>query len=374
MKVNAIIRLLVMILTAGRAHVTICSSLHGNDTDMLSLLEFKKTITLDPHQALMSWNDSTHYCNWEGVHCRLKNPRRVISLDLSYQGLVGQISPSLGNLTILKYLALSDNAFTAEIPPFLGHLRHLRYLFLSNNTLQGRIPSFASCSSLEALLLNGNHLVGQIPVNWSPRLQSLDFSANNLTGTIHASFANLSMLIEFRCTNNKIEGDIPNTFAKFHSLQFLYIGNNLLSGRFPQAILNLSTLAEVSLTSNSFSGQVPPSLGNYLPNLELLFLAINLFQGNIPPPLTNASKLHHVDISENNFTGVVPVSIGKLSKLSTLNLEVNKLIAHSKQDWVFMNSLANCTELRVILIYANRFEGQIPASIGNLSVQLQALH
>ncbi|KAM0883912.1 hypothetical protein ACQ4PT_031337 [Festuca glaucescens] len=361
-------------LTAGRVHVTTCSSLHANDTDMRPLLDFKKAISLDPHQALVSWNDSTHFCKWEGVHCRMKNPRRVITLDLSYQGLVGEISPSLGNLTFLKYLILSDNSFTAEIPPFLGNLRHLRYLSLSNNSLQGRVPSFANCSSLEGLLLNGNHLVGQIPVNWPPRLLSLHVSFNNLTGTIPTSLANLTMLIEFRCMANKIEGTIPNEFAKFRRLQFLNAGGNLLAGRFPLAILNLSTLIEVGLTANSFSGEVPPNLGNYLLNLEVLFLGINFFQGNIPPSLTNASKLYRVDIPENNFTGVVPGSIGKLRKLSMLNLELNKLRAYSKQDWVFMSSLANCTKLQIFSIEGNHLEGKVPSSLGNLSVQLKALY
>uniref|UniRef100_A0ACD5X3L3 Uncharacterized protein n=1 Tax=Avena sativa TaxID=4498 RepID=A0ACD5X3L3_AVESA len=373
MKVSAIIRSLVMILAAICAHVTICSSLQRNETDMLTLLEFKKTISLDPHQALVSWNDSTHYCGWEGVHCRMKNPRRVTSLDLSYQGLVGQISPSLGNLTFLKYLILSDNRFTAEIPPFLGHLSHLRCLILSNNTLRGSIPSFANCSNLEVLLLNGNSLAGKLPINWPPNLQSLGLSANNITGTIPASLSNLTMMLEIRCMDNKIEGDIPNEFAKFGSLQFLNVAKNLLAGRFPHAILNLSTLAEVSLTSNSFSGEVPPNLGNYLPNLELLYLANNLFQGNIPSSLTNASKLHRVDMSENNFTGVVPGSIGKLRKLSWLNLELNKLKAHSKQDWVFMNSLANCTELRSFSISGNQLEGQVPSSLGGVPEWLGCL-
>lgn len=116
MKVDTTINLLVMVLMAARAYVITCSSLFGNETDMLSLLEFKNAISADPQQALMSWNESTHICNWEGVRCRMKNPHRVTTLDLEHQGLVGQISPSLANLTFLKTLILSDNSFTD--PPF----------------------------------------------------------------------------------------------------------------------------------------------------------------------------------------------------------------------------------------------------------------
>jgi hypothetical protein len=55
-------------------------------------------------------------------------------------------------------------------------------------------------------------------------------------------------------------------------------------------------------------------------------------------------------VSNNNFTGVVPCSIGKLAKLKKLNLEMNKLHAHSMQDWEFMISLANCTSLQGLSI------------------------
>lgn len=69
-------------------------------------------------------------------------------LNLANRGLVGQISPSVGNLTFLKHLFLPTNAFTGEIPTSLGNLHHLQTLNLSNNMLQGRIPSLTNCSKL----------------------------------------------------------------------------------------------------------------------------------------------------------------------------------------------------------------------------------
>ncbi|PNT64100.1 hypothetical protein BRADI_4g24436v3 [Brachypodium distachyon] len=361
MKVDTTINLLVMVLMAARAYGITCSSLFGNETDMLSLLEFKNAISADPQQALMSWNESTHICNWEGVRCRMKNPHRVTSLDLEHQGLVGQISPSLANLTFLKTLILLDNSFTD--PPFP-----------CNNTLQGGIPSFSNCSSLKVLLLNGNHLAGQIPIGWPSKLEDMNLSANNLTGILPASLANLTMLNDFRCLFNNIKGVIPNEFAKFRRLHIFYVGINRLSGRFPQAMLNLSTLVDLSLTQNSFTGEVPSDIGNYLPKLQRLFLASNFFQWHIPPSLVNASKLSQIDISRNNFTGVMPDSIGKLSKLYWLNLELNKLEAHENQDWEFMHSLASCSHLRVFSLNGNVFKGHVPSSLGNLSVKLETLN
>uniref|UniRef100_A0A453HLL9 Protein kinase domain-containing protein n=1 Tax=Aegilops tauschii subsp. strangulata TaxID=200361 RepID=A0A453HLL9_AEGTS len=82
MKITTIMQFILGLIVCN-GHVIICGSLYGNETDQLSLLEFKDAITLDPKQSLMSWNDSTHSCSWEGVHCRMKNPYRVTSLNLT---------------------------------------------------------------------------------------------------------------------------------------------------------------------------------------------------------------------------------------------------------------------------------------------------
>ena len=152
MKAAAIGRFL-LVLMAWSVYVVTCSSKNttpGNKTDRLSLLEFKNSISLDPQQALASWNDSTHFCNWEGVSCRTMS-NHVTNLDLGNRGLVGQISPSLGNLTFLKHLSLATNRFSGQIPAALGQLHRLQTLYLSNNTLHGVIPTFQNCSSLQKL-------------------------------------------------------------------------------------------------------------------------------------------------------------------------------------------------------------------------------
>jgi Leucine-rich repeat (LRR) protein len=287
---------------------------------------------------------------------------------------VGKISPSLGNLTFLRNLSLATNRFTGDIPASLGHLQQLQYLFLSNNTLQGTIPSFANCSSLAVLWLHRNGLVGRFPSELPPGLRQLQISVNDLSGTIPASLANITMLNVISCVYNQFEGSLPDEFAKLQNLQILYLGANQLSGRFPRAIMNLSALTNLSLGLNQFHGEVPPDLGKKLRNLLLLELPVNFFQGQIPPSLTNASNLYYIEISRNNFSGVVPSTIGRLNKLEMLNLEYNQLQAESKPDWEFLDSLANCTELIDFSMTGNLLKGQVPASVGNLTNQLQYLY
>ena len=136
--------------------------------------------------------------------CTATIPRRVASIRLERRGLVGQISPSLGNLTFLRNLSLATNRFSGEIPPSLGHLQRLKYLFLSNNTLQGRIPSFTNCSSLRVLWLHRNGLVGPFPTELPPGLRQLQVSVNNLSGAIPASLSNITALTEISCVTEPV--------------------------------------------------------------------------------------------------------------------------------------------------------------------------
>ncbi|XP_037404074.1 receptor kinase-like protein Xa21 [Triticum dicoccoides] len=378
MKVTTLGQLLLLILVTFSAQYVVVigssSSVHGNETDRLSLLGFKDAISLDPQQALMSWNDSTHFCDWEGVVCRVKAPPRVTSLNLTGRGLVGHISPSLGNLTFLQSLALTENTLAGEIPSSLGHMHRLETLHLNRNTLQGRIPSFANCSKLKELDVSVNNLVGQFPGDLPPRLHMLQVSFNNLTGIIPASLGNITTLVFISCAHNRIKGNIPSEFAGLSGLQYLYAGANQLTGRFPQAILNVSTLIGLGLTLNGLSGELPPNLCTSLANLRILTLGGNLFLGHIPSSFTNASNLSVIDLSTNNFTGLVPTTMSKLTKLSMLNLENNQLQAHSREDWEFLDSLGNCTELQILSMSVNFLSGHVPSSLANLSNKLQTLY
>ncbi|EAY80122.1 hypothetical protein OsI_35294 [Oryza sativa Indica Group] len=373
MKVTTASGHLLLVLFASIFHPAV-SSISGNGTDRLALLEFKNAITHDPQKSLMSWNDSNHLCSWEGVSCSSKNPPRVTSIDLSNQNLAGNISPSLGNLTFLKHLSLATNEFTGRIPESLGHLRRLRSLYLSNNTLQGIIPSFANCSDLRVLWLDHNELTGGLPDGLPLGLEELQVSSNTLVGTITPSLGNVTTLRMLRFAFNGIEGGIPGELAALREMEILTIGGNRLSGGFPEPIMNMSVLIRLSLETNRFSGKMPSGIGTSLPNLWRLFIGGNFFQGNLPSSLANASNLVDLDISQNNFVGVVPAFIGKLANLTWLNLEMNQLHARIKQDWDFMDSLTNCTQLQALSMAGNQLEGHLPNSVGNSSVQLQRLY
>ncbi len=55
-----------------------------------------------------NWMDPySNYCGWLGITC--DEMSNVIALELSNNGLSGKLSASIGNLTSLENLDLSDN-------------------------------------------------------------------------------------------------------------------------------------------------------------------------------------------------------------------------------------------------------------------------
>ena len=135
---------------------------HGDNTDMLPLFDFKAA-TNDPTGVLRSWNRSVRHCDWTGVICSSLNSGRVVALRIPGQGLSGEITPSLGNLTFLEIISLRYNGFSGQLPP-LNQLHDLRVLDLKSNSFQGIIPdSIMNCSNLGILDLSRNMLEGPIP-------------------------------------------------------------------------------------------------------------------------------------------------------------------------------------------------------------------
>ncbi|XP_077232663.1 uncharacterized protein LOC143870035 [Tasmannia lanceolata] len=367
-------------------HVTLLSLLFlsvesgtlGNETDRLSLLAFKHEITHDPNGALTSWNNSLHFCHWQGVTCSRRHSQRVIALNLGDQGLVGPMSPHIANLTFLHEINLANNGFSGQLPPEMSGLFRLRSLNLSHNLYEGEIPTnlTAHCPKLTSMTLRYNNFVGGVPNKFHllSQLAYLNLKQNNLTGNIPSSLGNLSSLIHLDLGQNSLEGSIPHELGRLTSLEVLQLSLNNLSGMIPQPIYNLSSISALSLPGNKFHGSIPPDLGRSLPNLARLYMAHNLFTGPIPVSLSNASQLSLLDFGGNRFSGFLPMNLGSLQDLYILSFGENQLGSRGQSnDMIFLTSLTNCSSLKILQLDTNYLSGALPDSIANLSTQLTRL-
>ncbi|KAK2981034.1 hypothetical protein RJ640_005926 [Escallonia rubra] len=355
---------------------TITGTSRANETDRLALLAIKLKIKHDPRGVMSSWNESFHFCRWEGVTCGRRHSRVTI-LDLSSRGLVGSLSPSLGNLTFLRELRLANNSLEGKIPPEIGQLFRLQQLRLDNNSFEGEIPTNLShCSKLQYLALPGNKLVGSIPHELSSllKLTTLVIRDNFFAGNIPPFIGNLTSLQRISATENFFQGAIPDTFGQLRNLTFLTFGSNNLSGTIPPSVYNLSLLVVFSLSFNQFHGSLPPGLGVMLPRLQVFALYQNNLTGPIPVSISNCSRLGSLELGMNNFTGKVGINFGDLQYLYFLTLESNSLGSGKHDELDFIASMSNCSNLETIGLTENQFKGVLPVSVGNFSPHLQYLY
>ncbi|XLS64326.1 hypothetical protein HN51_024300, partial [Arachis hypogaea] len=257
-------------------------------------------LTNGDSNVLPSWNESLHFCEWQGVTCGRRH-KRVSALHLQNQDLGGTLAPSLGNLTFLKKLNLTDLNLYGRIPRQVGRLKRLQILSFRE---VGRLKS------LYALELTRNNLQGEIPmelINCSS-LKKIDLSYNNLTGKVPSWFGSMMQLTMLELGFNNLVGNIPPTLGNLSSLDTLYLAGN--------------NLEELYLDATFFHGNIPSFLGS-LRSLEFLGLSNNSFSGTIPYELEKLTQLNALDLSNNQLYGKVPLG-GIFSNITAISLIGNK--------------------------------------------------
>ncbi|WOG99315.1 hypothetical protein DCAR_0518663 [Daucus carota subsp. sativus] len=367
---------------------------HSLESDRAALMEFKRTISADPHSTLANWNELVDVCNFTGVRCNKKR-HRVHKLVLIDKGLVGLLSPFLLNLTRLQVLQLDGNNLHGSVPDSFSSFSKLILLTLAENNLTGTLPPslFSNCTSLKNVDLSHNLLIGTIPsdIGKCPYLWNLNLYNNQFTGEIPSSLSNLSAMYNLDLEYNHLSGELPGqVMAQLPSLNFLHLSyNNMIShnnntnldpffaalanctrlreielagmglgGSLPSSIGRLSTTVNiVLLQENQIFGSIPPAVGN-LWNLSQLNLTSNLLNGTISPEISRMKNLEQLSLSYNDFTGEIPAALGQLRRLGLLDL------SHNNLSGTIPENLGNLDKLIFLFLNNNNLSGEIPPSLG----------
>ena len=376
-----------------------------------------------PHNA--NWLSDRPISQWQGVTTDYSG--RITWLALSYNRLVGEIPPELGNLANLKKLTLHHNQLRGGIPPKIGNLSNLRELTLNHNQLSGPVPpELGKLGNLEYLDLARNQLTEKLPAELGrlSNLRTLWLSGNQLTGPIPPELGELANLGYLDLTGNQLTGKIPAELGRLSNLRTLRLSGNQLSGTLSRELTNLADLRSFTFYNNpglcapgddefqawlrtvegegsscapdnspedmavlvalynATGGANWANSTNWLSDRPIsdwrgvitdadgrvirLLLRLNYLTGEIPPELGNLANLVYLDLSGSGLTGKIPPELGNLANLVQLDLSFNELTSAIPPE------LGNLSNLRWLALGNNRLTGSIPPELGNLAREVSS--
>jgi len=175
----------------------------------------------------LNWlNEAAPICDWYGVSCEPGDVEdKVVEIDLTDNGIYGEIPFETWRLPYLETLKLKGNAITVLFDG-IENASNLKYLQISETGLT---------------TFEGIH-----------RAPAIEF--------LHA-------------TDNNLPGSFPTDLLRLSNLKELYLNYNEITGKLPQEINTLVYLEELYLLHNQLTGQIPEYVNTFILN----FLSIYLF-------------------------------------------------------------------------------------------------
>lgn len=304
------------------------------------------------------------------------------NLDLSRNNFGGSHLPDVGfeRLSLLTNLNLSGSGLYGQIPISIGYLTSLVSLDLSNylfgdvttyfaNMLVLWEPSFmvlvAKLTNLRELYLDwvdvsasGEEWCGAL-ARHVPHLEILSLDLCRLYGPIHVSLSRVRSLTVINLHSNyRISGAVPDFFADFQNLSVLQLGDCRFDGLFPPRIFELRKLRGLDLSYN-------PNMLVHLPDflngssLEILNIQDTNFSTASPRSFSNLKFLEelHIDGKYKYLTVLPPSSFKSLKKLHLSQLE-----SETPASW----RIGEAQNLTYLEISSSNFSGRTPSWIGNL--------
>ena len=340
------------------------------------------------------WLETPALDEWYGVTADALG--RLLTLDLSRNGLAGQLPGNLSELAHMTELRIAQNTdLSGRLPLSLADLS-LRALHYAGTELcapvgtsfrdwLSAIPSHegtaAECDPLsEREVLVALYDVTGGP-NWTHNenwrtdaplgewygvevddqggVVELRFVANRLTGRIPRELGGLANLRSLYLYRGGLTGPIPPELGDLANLESLSLGKNDLTGRIPPELGRLADLESLSLHENDLTGPIPPELGN-LANLRRLNLSANRLTAPIPPEMGGLTNLRYLYVGRNDLMGRIPPELGGLADLRGLNLAANRLTGRIPPE------LGGLADLAYLYLGENELTGPVPPEFGGL--------
>lgn len=259
--------LLVCIAVAAAVRVSTPCGASDNADDCRALVDFGRAMNVSEWTVSTNWLAAgVSVCDWHGISCDFWSGR-VTGIYLPFNNVRGQLPDSLGMLSHLTDLNLNS------ISPLFA-----RQLTILNGTT---IPySVWSLPRLQLIDLAGSFVGGDLPADIGNRAAAKTLTHIRLPHCLiktrfHASFANMTALVELKLERNPVFGAIP-FFAHMPKLEKLACNFCALTGAMPDCWTCCPKLQHLVFDGNGLSGELPPSIAS-LTKLQELGLNINNF-------------------------------------------------------------------------------------------------
>ncbi|KAI5004341.1 hypothetical protein ZWY2020_031584 [Hordeum vulgare] len=282
------------------------------------------------------------YNNFRGAipSCLIENAEGAV-LNLRENHFEGTLSSNITSECTFQTIDLHDNNIEGQLPRGLANCSYLEVLDIGNNRIVDTFPSWlGELSNLYVLILRSNQFYGSIDnVIWNHQsggyfssLQILDLALNNFSGKMNSEwFGQLkSMMANFNGSGDIVRATNLHGMAEYYqdSTEISYKGSDVTFGRI------LTTLTAIDLSNNRLEGNIPESVGR-LVSLRVLNMSHNAFTGKIPTQLGGVTDLESLDLSCNQLSGEIPQELTSLTFLAILNLSDNRLMGKIPQSRQF---------------------------------------
>ncbi|KDP39098.1 hypothetical protein JCGZ_00855 [Jatropha curcas] len=351
--------LLILLIFLLSFHVP--SAFAAIESETNALLTWKATLDDQSQSFLSSWTAKTNSCNsWFGIHC--DEAGSVTNISLRDTGLKGTLqSLSFSSFPNLLHLNVSNNSFHGNIPSQIGNLSRVNILDFSLNQISGSIPKeIGMLGSLTYIDLSNNPFTGTIPTSITnlTNLPVLYIHETEISGYIPQEIGLMKSLIQVDLSVNSLSGKIPTSMGNLTNLSELYFNGNQLSGSIPQEIGMMNSLTVLALSNNSLSGSIPTSIGN-LTNLISLYLSDNQLSHPIPRQFGQLTQLSSIFLANNQFSGNLPSEMNNFTFLEVFIVYNNSFSGHLPED------ICSGGLIKAFAITGNNFSGPIPRSFKN---------
>ncbi|CUG70924.1 GP46-like surface antigen, putative [Bodo saltans] len=193
-----------------------------------------------------------------------------------------------------------------------------------------------------------------VTCNSGATIASLNFTSQNLRGTLPESLARLSSVTLIDVTHNNISGTLPHQYAAWGaSLEYFSVRNNSITGSLPKEYSNLTSVREFYVSTNSLTGSIPPEYSLWK-KISGFYVYNNQLTGTLPPLLANCTMMRGFQASNNSFSGTLPLEYASWTAIFGFDVTGNHLtgtLPHQYSSWLLMEKFQ---------VLGNRLTGELP--------------